>query len=866
MCFSSRDGCHLVIHPRCKKERMIVFFGGDGMRIDRLLGNFSIQMKILLFVVPLMAVIAIVATAGLVTSHLMQYRILLSNSVVQSLGDFKGLSDGMNNFLRAATSENRNAVTTSIQRQIEAFSLISSQVRPSGGSQEVDAARLKTESLLSKIDDLSALYQEEQQDRSNFNKDLRFLSGEQLKILNDATKLQRSVRMDESSAKALMRDADRLTNVAKTFNELLAKLEEQTGSQIDQTLLKNAADAAAILQRSGSAQVLSNVNLEVIVAELGVLSGAATTASPAFAPQQLNQALELAIGELDKTATAKMLQATQTFVKLEVPTNRLESLLNATRKLSNSVATVQTDAALFLNDTGQAAQQKLNKDLDNLARDIEAINSSEMGSQLIGSNFERLASTIQRLDAAGDAIVKLQAARESEFAGAAKIIGLVWEDLRHFADDQTVLATQDKQKADGISTATSVAGLLIALAAATALIFTLKQSIGKTVFAMRRLADGRLDATIDGQTRKDEIGDMARALNIFRENAISKERVETEACDQRLKAEKERRQRDTEKKLMDEKIHVAVELLGSGLGRLAKGDLSKRIETPFTDELEPLRLDFNETIERLRETVGEIQQASLAIHGGGSDLSVSITALSRRTECQAAALEQAAATVDEIATTVRMSAERAHDADVMVNQTKETAERSTTVVTDAVNAMGRIEKASCEIEQIIGVIEDLAFQTNLLALNAGIEAARAGDAGKGFAVVAQEVRALAQRSASSAHEIKSLIDKSTQEVRAGSSLVQDMGAVLSVISAQIVGVKDNVQSIARASRDQSASIGEVNSSVNEMDQMTQQNALMVEDSAGASIKLVEKASFLLQLMERFELDIELSGDQSRMVA
>jgi methyl-accepting chemotaxis protein len=203
--------------------------------------------------------------------------------------------------------------------------------------------------------------------------------------------------------------------------------------------------------------------------------------------------------------------------------------------------------------------------------------------------------------------------------------------------------------------------------------------------------------------------------------------------------------------------------------------------------------------------------------------------------------------------TVRSSAERAKDADQIVRQAKRSADDSAVVVNNAIDAMSRIEEASRQIEQIIGVIDEIAFQTNLLALNAGIEAARAGEAGKGFAVVAMEVRELAQRSAAAAQEIKGLINKSTNEVNSGSQFVQETGTVLARISAQIVTISQHVEMIARASHDQSSALQEVNSTVNQMDQMTQQNAAMVEETTAASRELANEADSLLRLIQQFKI-------------
>ncbi len=727
--------------------------------MDRFLGNFSIQTKILLFVIPLMAVIGIVATAGLATSYLMQSRITLSNSVVRSLGEFKRLSESVDVFFRAATEENKNSVTERIRQQVEALSLVSSRVDEAEGTQQIEQARSSIASLIPKVDEISSIYGDEQKQRAAIGTDLRFLSGEQLKIANEATKLQRSVRADESRAQSILRDADKVNAAAKALAVLSA------GSDAgDAQKLAAAADALAGAQRSLTADETKAAGLASVTADMNGLK-TQTGAERDLTAGRLAQSLPAAVASLREAATARMEAASETFAKIQPFLTRAEILLNATRKLSGSVSTVQLDAALLLNDTSDANHQKLNRDLASLKKDVDAVSSSGADTSLADANFSQLNAAIDRLDAAGKAMVQLQAQREDGFSQFEATIGAVWAELEQFAEDQSVRAAAEKQQANGISSTTSAAGILIAICAAVALTFTLKQSIGKVVLAMRRLAEGRLDETIDGQARKDEIGDMARALNVFRENAISKDRIEAEARQQAVAADHERQSRDLEKKTMDEKIRFAVQRIGAGLGKLADGDLSEEIAVPFTPELEPLRLDFNRTTQSLRETLQGIRSASQSIHDGGSELGNSISALSHRTERQAAALEQTAAAVSEISVTVQNSAERASQANVVVTQAHSDAEQSSTVVADAVDAMQRIEQASSRIELVVDVIEDLAFQTNLLALNAGIEAARAGDAGRGFAVVAQEVRALAQRSASSAQEIKSLIDETSNEVR-----------------------------------------------------------------------------------------------------
>ncbi|MDR6668182.1 methyl-accepting chemotaxis protein [Rhizobium sp. 1399] len=295
----------------------------------------------------------------------------------------------------------------------------------------------------------------------------------------------------------------------------------------------------------------------------------------------------------------------------------------------------------------------------------------------------------------------------------------------------------------------------------------------------------------------------------------------------------------------------AVDDLATGLTALAEGDLTKRVENPFPPALEKVRTDFNAAIDRLGSAMRTVLNNAEAIASGARETKEAADVLSKRTEQQAATVEETAAALDEITQTVADSAGRAAEAGGLVAETKRGAEHSGSIVRKAVDAMGQIEKSSREISNIIGVIDEIAFQTNLLALNAGVEAARAGEAGKGFAVVAQEVRELAQRSASAAKEIKALITTSSEHVKSGVDLVGQTGQALERIVAQVGNIDVNVTAIVESSREQSTGLVEINKAVNIMDQGTQQNAAMVEETTAASARLSSETENLRNLVSQF---------------
>lgn len=310
------------------------------------------------------------------------------------------------------------------------------------------------------------------------------------------------------------------------------------------------------------------------------------------------------------------------------------------------------------------------------------------------------------------------------------------------------------------------------------------------------------------------------------------------------------------------RLQEATDGLAKGLRRLAAGDLAFQINIPFSSEFEALRHDLNTAVKQLGGTLHAIVGSVGAIDTGSNEISHAAGDLSKRTEQQAASLEQTAAALDEITVNVANSTKRAEEARVVAAQANASASDSGVVVASAVDAMRKIEESSNQVSNIIGVIDEIAFQTNLLALNAGVEAARAGDAGKGFAVVAQEVRELAQRSAQAAREIKELIRSSSIEVQSGVKLVRETGAALKTIENYIVTVNEHMNAIATSSREQSTGLAEVNTAINQLDQVTQQNAAMVEETTAAGAALASETNTLRALIEQFQLDAKTSVQAS----
>lgn len=384
--------------------------------------------------------------------------------------------------------------------------------------------------------------------------------------------------------------------------------------------------------------------------------------------------------------------------------------------------------------------------------------------------------------------------------------------------------------------------LLVSLAAAVATLVlglligrSISRPLDRVTGAIHRIGDGDYDLTVTDTGRKDELGDIAKAVDRQRLLLV------------------EARQMEAVRARQQEDLREVVDRMREGMQRLAEGDLSSPISQDFGAEYEVLRVNYNQTLAKLNATIGQVVGVAESIRARSTEINHSSVDLSRRTENQAAALEETAAALDALTASVKANASGAAEVEATVRTTRAEAEESGKVVKAAVSKMTEIQKSSEQISNISGTIEDIAFQTNLLALNAGVEAARAGDAGKGFAVVASEVRALAQRSSDAAKEIKALITSSGQHVRTGVDQVNRAGTVIENIVGRVAHISDLVSNIASGAAEQSSGLGEINIGVTQLDRVTQQNAAMVEESSAASQGLQQDATALAGLVSHFRI-------------
>ncbi|WP_459104037.1 methyl-accepting chemotaxis protein [Devosia sp. A369] len=447
----------------------------------------------------------------------------------------------------------------------------------------------------------------------------------------------------------------------------------------------------------------------------------------------------------------------------------------------------------------------------------------------------------------------------------------------------------------------AIGGALLAIAAIAGYFFarSVSRPIGRLTTTMEALADGDLDVAVRGADGKDELGAMARAVEVFRENGLRIAQLTEAEADQIIRSQAERAimmqnlqrafgavvdaaiagdfTRRVDAEFPDDELNrlarsvnhlVAtvdrgVSETGSVLAALAETDLTKRMEGDYEGAFAQLKADTNAVADKLTDIVGQLKDTSRTLKAATGEILSGANDLSERTTKQAATIEETSAAMEQLASTVLQNAERAKQASGVAATVTHTAEEGGQVMAQATEAMQRITQSSGKISNIIGLIDDIAFQTNLLALNASVEAARAGDAGKGFAVVAVEVRRLAQSAANASSEVKVLIEQSAGEVKGGSRLVLDAAAKLEAMVSAARSSNALMSGIAKDSHEQAGAIEEVNLAVRTMDEMTQHNAALVEEINAAIEQTEAQATELDRIVDIFAIDAVAPAPQRR---
>jgi methyl-accepting chemotaxis protein len=459
----------------------------------------------------------------------------------------------------------------------------------------------------------------------------------------------------------------------------------------------------------------------------------------------------------------------------------------------------------------------------------------------------RLTSMIENLLVYKDAVDFLQSMLTLDFNSAVSLVLPFQKNMATILADMSELVSaassraavltsemevQNERSIESYVTVALMGSLIVATLTVFMSVMTIL-SILRLASVTDRVAGGDTSLDLKSYRRHDALGVIVKSLYVFQKSMF-----DTQQLNQKI-----RETAEAQNKVVDG--------VGEGLRSLADGKLDYQISEPFGQEYEALRSDFNTTASRMARTISQIKESVHGIGEGINELTQASESLSKRTERNAASIEQAAHALNDVTSSVETTAGNAATANTAATSTRDQAEASQELVERFVSAMDEIHASSGQVTQIIDVMEDIAFQTNLLALNAAVEAARAGNAGKGFAVVATEVRSLAARSAESASNIKTLISKSSEQVQDGVTIVGEAGDTLRKITQSVVEISTFVQDLSSANSSEAATLQRVNSTIGDMEQISQQNAAMVEESAAACFVLREEASKLVELVNQF---------------
>ncbi len=655
--------------------------------IDQILSRFSISTKVMAFVLPFVLSITAVGLMGLYASGLLQQRMEISNGTMRSLNGFRNVNAAMTHFLDQTSEETRTAVLDQLAAQQSTLTQNISEIGSDGmGRNFLDEAISGTEAVNQKIDTLWQLHEAEVKLAAAIQEHLKGLMAQQIRVADEAQKLQRAVVGGENDAKGALKEADRLSSGAKHLSEVFKGFFSAGTPEAQIPYLQKQLPELVKTQRKianalpAESKDMGKTFLAAINEIKPKVASGDTSLENARAIGSIVARFRSFEATLTAGANAKYAESMQKFAAVETGAVQAADVLVGSRTLIADVYDLRILTATFLNIKDDKTREPILRQIKLIGDNLAVLGGSIADKAFYESLTAAITPLLASLTADTEALVKTSADRLASFDQASQTMDGIWASLTSFADLQKDVAGTEREEANRLSIGTMIAGVLLAVIGGIALVVTLQRPIARITATMQRLAEGDLEAGIAGDKRGDEIGAMARALAVFKTNARSKLEIESERQREQMEAEAERRRNDEEKQALDQQIEHAVGKLAQALERLANGDISFEIEDRFHGRLEQLRNDFNLSLARLRDTMQQISGNVDQIQNNGRQMAQSALDLARRTEQQAASLEETAAAVDEITAAVRSSSERAEMVNGVVHEAKKNADESAVVV------------------------------------------------------------------------------------------------------------------------------------------------------------------------------------------
>jgi methyl-accepting chemotaxis protein len=825
--------------------------------IDRLLQGRRIVTKVLIFVVPLVVLIAGVGLLGYHTANILNGHMTVTRATIGNISDFENLQAALQEFTTAPTEETRKALAEKIDAQEDGAQRLNGLLPTDEQRQKVATVGALAAKMRTQAATLWALKQKQDGSIDSIGKAVQGIEANGQAAAKQIDIIRKDFGDKETFAKELLYDSSAFKGLIDKMGKLRVQVQMSADSNEEisdarlylDAILKQLTVSQALVSKRG-APLLAGVGdaaskFDAILKS----SDSADQKVQNFGP--LLQAFVKSEGDMSLQATKNSDMAADRFVSLDKIIDGQKELLGYVDQALRLIDRLQLHESRMVNlrdDASRATVLADLKDLMDAGTKITALGQTNSTMRDFAPHNQPLSDGLEK--ASADMMQSAADWKKTRVESNA-LLADAMASLRTFVAQAQEIGKEDSTRSANVSVFAMILGTLLAIAGGLMLVEALRAPLKRVTEIMTRLASGDLEVAIDGRNRRDEIGDMVRSVSVFRDAAVENVRLEREAQTARAVSAEDAERRGAERARIESEQKQALTALADVLSKLAEGNLEDEMREDLSADFIDMAFTYNHAIQALRETLADVRTTAEEIKGGTGNLASSADDLARRTEQQAAALEQSSRALRHLSSVVGSTAERAKQTAVTVNETQAYATQSGEVVAKAVGAMSEINRSSEKISNIISVIDEIAFQTNLLALNAGVEAARAGEAGRGFAVVAQEVRELAQRCANAAKEIKGLISASSAQVRNGVLLVEQTGSALSEIINHVTGVQKLVSEISAATAEQSTGIAEVTHAVNQVELITQKNAAMVEESNAEIHGLRQRVDLLAEKIDRF---------------